>query len=233
MPNENIKLNKAIPLKAMGRFRHEAVAIDPKTNIAYQTEDRDDGLIYRYIPNDMNNYGLTGKLQTLSIKNLDSNDVRNWNNKVIDQQKDYLVEWINVDNINQQKDDLRYKGQKLGASIFARPEGMWYDNNEVYFTCTSGRPNRIGQIWKYDISNNSIKLLFESTNSSLMKKCDNITISPWGDVIVCEDGKGIDRLIGIKPNGKTYVIAENSLNTSEFSGSAPEFSASFLNQLII
>ena len=39
-----------VPLKAMGRFRHEAAAVDPVTGIVYLTEDRDDGLFYRFIP---------------------------------------------------------------------------------------------------------------------------------------------------------------------------------------
>lgn len=38
------------PLRAMGRFRHEAVAVDPRTGYAYLTEDRDDGLLYRFRP---------------------------------------------------------------------------------------------------------------------------------------------------------------------------------------
>src|SRR3546814_6551889 len=36
-----------LPLKALGRFRHEAAAVDPRTGIVYLTEDRDDGLFYR------------------------------------------------------------------------------------------------------------------------------------------------------------------------------------------
>ena len=39
-----------IPLKAMGRFYHEAVAVDARTGIVYQTEDRGDGLVYRFLP---------------------------------------------------------------------------------------------------------------------------------------------------------------------------------------
>lgn len=39
------------PIIGMGRFNHEAVAVDPATGIVYQTEDAHDGLIYRYIPN--------------------------------------------------------------------------------------------------------------------------------------------------------------------------------------
>ena len=44
-------LAQAVALKAMGRFNHEAIAVDPKTGIVYQTEDRHDGLLYRFIPN--------------------------------------------------------------------------------------------------------------------------------------------------------------------------------------
>ena len=61
-------------------------------------------------------------------------------------------------------------------------------------------------------------MIFESKNSDVMKMCDNMTIAPWGDVIICEDGKGADRIIGLKPNGTTYMIAENILNSSEFAG---------------
>ena len=228
IPSDNIKLNKAIPLKAMGRFRHEAIAINPKTNIAYQTEDREDGLIYRFIPENSAKYGIKGKLQSLKIS---IKDTRNWKFNYIEKNKKYNVEWIDLENPDRKEDDLRYDGEQKGASVFARPEGMWFDNNSVYFTCTSGGYNKLGQIWKYHINNNQLELLFESNNSNLMKACDNIIISPWGDIIICEDGKGRDRLIGIKPNGKTYVIAENILNSAEFAGAnfSPDGSILFVN----
>ena len=212
----------------MGRFRHEAIAINPKTNIAYQTEDREDGLIYRFIPENSAKYGIKGKLQSLKIS---IKDTRNWKFNYIEKNKKYNVEWINLENPDRKEDDLRYDGEQKGASVFARPEGMWFDNNSVYFTCTSGGYNKLGQIWKYHINNNQLELLFESNNSNLMKACDNIIISPWGDIIICEDGKGRDRLIGIKPNGKTYVIAENILNSAEFAGAnfSPDGSILFVN----
>ena len=92
---------------------------------------------------------------------------------------------------------------------------MWHDDNFVYFTCTSGGKKKLGQIWKINITQQSLELIFESHNSDAMRACDNITIAPWGDVIVCEDGRGRDRIMGIKKNGETYVIAENILNRSE------------------
>jgi hypothetical protein len=57
-----------VPLIEMGRFNHEAVAIDPKTGIVYQTEDRGDGLFYRFIPKQPGNLNAGGVLQALVIK---------------------------------------------------------------------------------------------------------------------------------------------------------------------
>ena len=231
IPSETVQLNQAIPLKDMGRFRHEAIAIDPKTNIAYQTEDRKDGLIYRFIPNVKKQYAKGGKLQALIIKNMNTNDTRNWetDNFVINTK--YKIDWIDLDNVRNPKDDLRKRGAKKGAAIFARAEGMWYDKNIVYFTCTSGGSKNLGQIWKIDTDNQTLEMMFESHNSDVMRMCDNMTIAPWGDVVICEDGKGKDRLIGLKPNGTTYVIAENYLNNSEFAGVnfSPDGSILFVN----
>ena len=231
IPSETVQLNQAIPLKDMGRFRHEAIAIDPKTNIAYQTEDRKDGLIYRFIPNVKKQYAKGGKLQALIIKNMNTNDTRNWetDNFVINTK--YKIDWIDLDNVQNPKDDLRKRGAKEGAAIFARAEGMWYDKNIVYFTCTSGGSKNLGQIWKIDTDNQTLEMMFESHNSDVMRMCDNMTIAPWGDVVICEDGKGKDRLIGLKPNGTTYVIAENYLNNSEFAGAnfSPDGSILFVN----
>ena len=229
-PSENINLNNAIPLKAMGRFRHEGVAIDPFTSIAYQTEDRDEGLIYKFIPNTKEQYIMGGKLQTLSIKN-GLNDTRNWNKNNYNKNIKYKIEWLDIEDVENKDDKLRYSMADKGAAIFARPEGIWFSNNIVYFTCTSGGTKKLGQIWKLDVKKQTIELMFESHNSDTMRKCDNITIAPWGDVIVCEDGKGKDKIIGIKENGDTYVIAENIFNNSEFAGVnfSPDGSILFVN----
>lgn len=218
IPSEKIKLNKAKPLKDMGRFRHEAIAVDPKTSIAYQTEDRYEGLFYKFIPNVKKEYDKGGKLQALIIKNMNTNDTRNWekDNFVINQK--YEIDWIDLEDTQNLKDDLRQRGAEMGAAIFARGEGMWYDDDMVYFTCTKGGSKKLGQIWKINTINNTLEMIFESKNSDVMKMCDNMTIAPWGDVIICEDGKGADRIVGLKPNGTTYMIAENILNSSEFAG---------------
>ena len=231
IPTEEVKLNKAIPLKDMGRFRHEAIAIDPRTSIAYQTEDRDDGLIYKFIPNVKTQYAKGGKLQALIIKDDIENDTRNWDKVNYKKNIKYNVDWLDLDEIDNPKDDMRYRAAKKGAAVFARPEGMWYDNDYVYFTCTTGGIKKIGQVWKMNLINQTLEMIFESYSSDVMKKCDNMTIAPWGDVIICEDGKGKDRLIGLKQDGSTYIIAENFLNNAEFAGVnfAPDGKTLFVN----
>src|SRR5690606_31939544 len=56
-----------VPLKAMGRFEHEAAVVDPSTGIVYMTEDKGDGLFYRFIPNRPGALGEGGRLQALSL----------------------------------------------------------------------------------------------------------------------------------------------------------------------
>ena len=77
----DIKLADPIPLKAMGRFNHEAVAVDPRSGIVYQTEDRSDGLIYRFIPDKPGELAAGGKLQALKIRGIKEADTRNWRNR--------------------------------------------------------------------------------------------------------------------------------------------------------
>ena len=76
-----------------------------------------------------------------------------------------------------------------------------------------------------------IELLVEPVDSEIMDMCDNITVAPWGDMIICEDGKGTDFLLGIKPDGTIYKLAKNALNSKEFAGSvfSPDGKILFVN----
>lgn len=229
LPTTRVALQKAVPIAGMGRFRHEAVAIDPASLNAYQTEDRDDGLIYRFVPSDGRRYLSGGRLQVLSISRLP--DTRNWNGTAARPGLEYSASWLDIGGVDSPDDDLRNRGAEIGASVFARPEGMWHDSGYIYFTCTSGGQKKIGQIWRYSILEGTVELLFEPDNAEVMRKCDNITIAPWGDIIVCEDGRGQDRLIGIRTDGSSYTIAENILNSAEFAGAcfSPDGGTLFVN----
>ena len=235
-----------VPLKAMGRFNHEAVAVDPATGIVYQTEDRDDGLITRFIPNQPGKLSAGGKLEALAIRAKASCDTRNWPDKgasIIAEGDTLEVSWMPIDEPENLEDTMRADSFKAGAAIFARGEGMWYGSGKIYFACTSGGIAKQGQIFIYEPSPHEgteredkqpgkLTLYLEPNNTQLLQYGDNLTISPWGDLILCEDGAADQYLRGITPEGKIYTLARNSyFGKSELCGVcfAPEHSTLFVN----
>lgn len=237
-----IQLADPVPIKEMGRFNHEAVAVDPKSGAVFLTEDRSDGLLYRFIPSVKDELHSGGKLQALAIKESKSFDTRNWTEEQIEVGTILDVEWIDLDNIDSPSDDLRERGYESGAARFARGEGMWYGNNGVYFACTNGGSKRLGQIWKYTPSlvetsddetgqPGKLELFVESNKTTMFENADNITVAPWGDIVVCEDTDTDCHLIGITPEGESYNLGRNVHNNSELAGAAfsPDGSTLFLN----
>lgn len=241
---EKIGLVDPTPIIAMGRFNHEAVAIDPKSDVVYLTEDRSDGVFYRYLPNAGQNLHQGGKLQVLKVRGETGFDTRNWNtfgDKIAINQS-FDCDWIDIDNVEAPDDDLRFRAYyDLGAARFARGEGIWYGNDGVYFTCTNGGDAKIGQVWKYTPSEmegqtgekdnpGKLTLFVEPNDSSIMKSCDNLTVADWGDVVIAEDDPH-PFLLGVKPDGSIYKIAENVGYQSEFAGVcfSPDGSTLFVN----
>jgi hypothetical protein len=96
----NKNLSSPVPLKAMGRFYHEAVCVDPQTGIVYQTEDRADGLIYRFIPTVKGQLHKGGVLQALAIKEQRECDTRNWEKDLLQVGKAYETEWITLSEMS-------------------------------------------------------------------------------------------------------------------------------------
>ncbi|CAA9489487.1 MAG: FIG00873248: hypothetical protein, partial [uncultured Segetibacter sp.] len=150
--SERVALVDPIPIKAMGRFVHEAVAVHPKEGIVYQTEDIDDAAFYRYLPNAYGDLHKGGKLQCLVINEWKSADTRNWATLKSDKlpiKKTFDVSWMDLDNVEAPDNDLRLRGYQKGAARFARGEGIWYGKDELFFACTSGGKSGMGQIFRY------------------------------------------------------------------------------------
>jgi uncharacterized protein len=208
-----------LPLVAMGRFNHEAIAIDPRTGVVYQTEDRGDGLFYRYIPNQRKKLAAGGKLQALAIKG----KPQAITNTGFPVGKQLPVEWIDIEDPDPKEDTVRVEGFSKGAAQFNRGEGAWYGNNEIYFCCTEGGTAGLGQIWRYEPgpypkSNGILTLYVESSSNNVLESPDNITVSPFNDLFVCEDGDGVQFVRGINQKGQIFSFAKNALNDSEFAG---------------
>jgi secreted PhoX family phosphatase len=224
-------LANPVPLRAMGRFYREAVAVDAETGIVYQTEDRDDSLFYRFIPGRPRDLR-SGKLQALRIRGWEQADTSNWERRVVRAGERLSVDWIDLTGHEESfEDDLRYRGFEAGATRFCRGEGMWSEPDAIYFSCTSGGPEKGGQVWRFHPRTSTLELFIEPNDREWLDMGDNLTMSPWGDLLICEDGPGADSLVGVTPSGRLYTFARNSLNDAEMAGSvfSPDGSTLFLN----
>lgn len=222
------------PIKEMGRFNHEAACVDPETGIVYLTEDRDDSLLYRYIPNVPGQLADGGKLQALVADGI--SDSRNWRGTNMVPRSWADVSWIDCEDVESPRDDLRYQGAARGATLFARGEGIHMGNRELYFTCTSGGTKKLGQIFRLafsDEGSTKLQLFFESSDPNQMHYGDNLTVSPNGHLVVCEDQAGdvsTNYLRGITPAGEAYPIGWLRM-TTELAGAcwSPDGKTLFVN----
>ena len=233
----------------MGRFYHEAIAVDPDTGFVYLTEDRPDGLFYRFIPRQPDKLSAGGTLQALALVDAGrSVSTGNRGEFLMPLNRPMGVRWLDLNSQVSARDDLRYRGQQIGATRFVRGEGMVVERDEaqrtrrIWFMCTTGGKKGLGQIFFYQPSRHEgqpqepdepgkLVLFSEPNNAQLLNNGDNLALMPNGDLLVCEDHQGIQRLMGVTPQGEYYVLARNPRGASEFTGAtfAPDGSTLFVN----
>lgn len=226
-----------VPLTAMGRFNHEAACVDPNTGIVYLTEDRGDGLFYRFLPDAKGELAKGGRLEALALSADGIGDARNWTGAAMPRGKAFAANWVPLDNPEAPEDDLRKRGAAKGATLFARGEGIWWGDGELYFTSTDGGAIKHGQIFRLRPGKNGgadmLDLFYESTDPAFYNLGDNLCIMPTGHLMVCEDqytDVTDNHLRGIAPSGRAYVFAKSRVQT-EFAGAcfAPDGSTLFVN----
>jgi secreted PhoX family phosphatase len=234
----------AVPITDMGLMRHEAVAVDPVTGHVYVTEDNGPASgLYRFRPHrrphrpgDLEG---GGTLEILKLAGIDNADLRQPT-----QGERFGVEWVEVadpnadpeafveplpgagDILGEGRSGPFLQGEAAGAATFARGEGCWYDRGVVYFVDTSGGPAGKGVVWALTLRGHALgrgptlTAVFVSESEEAADNPDNITVSPRGGLLVCEDGGGqvVDgartfgtRLVGIDQRGRSFVFAENSV----------------------
>ena len=201
------------PIRDMGRLSHEAVAVDHVTGFIYETEDAGNSSgFYRFVPRRRNRPSEGGelfmlKVATASLVNLGASYPNGTT---------FPVEWVPIE----QPDSLSAtmpgnfvwaQGRALGAATFARLEGCWYGNDrKIYVVSTSGGTGQ-GQIWTYDPRNETISLLFQSPSAAVLNAPDNITVSPRGGLVLCEDGSGEEFVHGLTVDGEIFPFAKNTV----------------------
>ncbi|GAU68422.1 hypothetical protein SSP35_07_02240 [Streptomyces sp. NBRC 110611] len=230
------------PLKALGRYAHEAVVVDPKRGHLYLTEDADqpNGLLYRWTPPPGFRHG-RGRLRTLddnagvlaAFKCFDSGG------RFVDDLSRatrtgtvYGVDWVEVPDRDARTVPVR-KQFKDGEITRARKlEGMWWADGGAYIVSSYARAEspvrHDGQVWFYDPKRRTLTLKVllgvnpDPGEDGALDGPDNITVSPYGGLIIAEDGEGVQHLFGTTDDGRSYPIARNELNIG--TADKPEFS---------
>lgn len=226
------------PITAMGRFNHEAAAVHPNGPV-YLSEDRSDGCFYRFLPTQAQDLHAGGRLQALMISGHPGVSTIGG----VPVGTSLPVQWLDCDQVESPNDDLRQRMRLAGAATFTRGEGLWMDGSDAcWLTCTSGGPRELGQVWVYrpapgegtadeQAGAATMTLVAQPTSAAAMRHPDNITVTPWGDALVAEDGPPGNRLIGVRPDGSSYLFARNRYNGSELAGIcfAPDGQTAFVN----
>ncbi|MGV8928192.1 MAG: alkaline phosphatase PhoX [Brevundimonas sp.] len=246
VPANGTGLADPVPLKAMGRFEHEAVCVDPRTGIVYLTEDKTDGLFYRFIPTTPGKLVEGGRLQAMAFRDARGSDSSNNVNRLWSVGDWRDVVWIDLEDVESPGGDLRMRGHAAGATLVSRGEGIFWGEGELYLTATSGGPIKRGQILRYVPSRfegslgerlrpGRIQLFVESTDEKTINMGDNLTVAPWGHLVVCEDNYSDairNHVKGVTLDGKLYTIARNVFTgNSEFAGAvfSPDGEVLFVN----
>ena len=218
VPANATGLIDAVPLKAMGRFNHEAACVDPRTGIVYLSEDRDDSVLYRFVPTTPGRLGDGGLLQAMVVEGL--SDTRNWTSADMAVGSRHTVRWIDCDDVESPNDDLRSRAAAKGAAVVARGEGIHTGTDEIFVCSTNGGQRKLGQIFRLVPGTggepDQIELFFESQSKDQFNYGDNLTVGPNGHLIVCEDQytEVVDNhLRGITPDGRAYTLGRLRMQT--------------------
>ena len=241
VPSPRLGPASAVPVEGMGLFAHEAAAVDPETGDVYLTEDNGptSGL-YRYRPSARprkpGDLERGGTLEMLKVVGADNADLT-----LPGVGDRHEIEWVPIADPTAAPEGLvspgegfppiegsgrsgpYLQGEAQGGARFSRGEGAWYDGGTIYLVDTSAGPVGRGAVWALELRPGRhrrprLTALFVSQDAAVADNPDNITVTPRGGLLVCEDGGGEGagdtrrfgaRLIGINRRGESFVFAEN------------------------
>lgn len=161
---------QARSLHALGKFAHEAVALDTQSKNLYLTEDKSDGCLYRFVPASPDHQGITdlsrGRLEVAVIDWLESG-----------------VKWVSIPDPAASTRPTRY--QRDSAARFKGGEGIVFYDGQISFA-TKG-DNRI---WSYDTKTDRISIVYDASTHPypILTGVDNIALAQDGTLLVGEDG---------------------------------------------
>lgn len=236
----------AVPLKFLGRYSHEAVAVDPATTQIYLTEDAANphGLYLRWTPPSGFKPGkgslqglaqssggkVSGRLQAMKCS-LGSAHIKDLSEATRVGTR-YTVDWVDVPDRDARTTSVRMQFSNNEVTRAHKLEGQWWGDGGAYFVSSFARTadgsvnDHDGQVWHYSPASGAITLttIFgvntAPNQDGAFDGPDNITVAPQGGLIVAEDGRGMNHLVGVTSEGMSYPLARNEYNDSEFCGPA-------------
>jgi len=235
-----------VPLRALGRFAHEAACVDPQTGIVYETEDTGNAGFYRYVPdrpvrNRQPDFE-AGRLQMLKVTDVDNYDGGTGQEpgRALD------AEWVDIDEPDPPSGGTAVydEGISKGAAAFRKLEGCTFADGVAYFVSTSGGDASQGQVWAYEPRGRSrgrLTLVFEVPEATVMSRPDNVVMSPRGALLLCEDTFHVlpgntaaeQHLRGLTVDGAAFDFAANLVDSGEWAGAcwSPDGKYLFANTL--
>jgi hypothetical protein len=204
----------AEPLRAMGRFRHEAAAVDPRTSIVYLTEDVGTAGFYRFVPNTRERLASGGRLQMLAVRGEPMKEMA----VGVPVGVPLPVEWVDIADPERahapgttNSIGVFTQGRDAGGAVFRRLEGAWFGTKRVVFVSTNGGAAGLGQVWQHHPRREELTLLWESGSPDEAQMPDNVVLSNRNGMVLCEDGgRQGQRLLGLGPDG-AFPLAENAV----------------------
>jgi secreted PhoX family phosphatase len=173
-----------------------------------------------------------GKLSMLRIVSHPNAQTQAWNRLPDeDPPPTFTIDWVDIDDpllrdgpgtsgisssgelLDGPEKGVFSQGWAKGGASFRRGEGMWYSKGKIYFTATDGGPASRGQVWELEPDTDTLRLIFVSPGTSVLALPDNLISTPGGGLLLCEDHSSsthAQRLIGLRPDGSTLVVAENN-----------------------
>ncbi len=164
---------KAARLPAMGSFKHEAAAVDPRERRVYLTEDLVDGGFYRFTPERWPDLS-TGLLEIATVDPAGR------------------TRWTEVPDPAAITTPTRR--QVPGSTEFKRGEGLWHDDGTVYVSTTADH-----RVHAYDVASRRFEVIYDglASRSAPLLRVDQLTASRAGEVFVCEDLNADEIDIGV------------------------------------
>lgn len=200
------------PIIDMGRFSHEANIVDPETGFIYETEDAGDSGFFRFVPYRHGRPEKGGRLYMLAVRNHPNLNL----SAAYPIGTKWKVKWVRIDDPSAELESCYAQGAAKGGARFSRLEGAWWGDRTGFFLTTNGGAVGEGQVFEYDPCDETIKLIYDAPNANEVDNPDNMTVSPRGGLLLCEDAAGNnftegERLVGLTLHGQTFTFAMNNI----------------------